>query len=136
MRRDLPRLSPISNKIGSTYWVNSVRRESSYNPETNTLEPDRLQHNTAARAIAQQYSSAFISLRVFQKCCLNVYVFFFTCVNKKFLNLKMSELGSTRSRYTPITLFFSLTYFCRVSSYVGQFPKFYTRWFKYDRDKM
>jgi hypothetical protein len=59
--------------------VNPLRRESSCNPENNTLEPDRLQHdNTAARAIAQQYSSAnFISLREFQKCCLNFCLIFF-----------------------------------------------------------
>jgi len=40
-------------------------RESIWNPDSNTLEPERLKHDCpATRVIAQQYSSAtFVSLR-------------------------------------------------------------------------
>ena len=47
----------------STIYV--CTRKSSWNPDSNTLEPEWLQHDRpATRVIAQQYSSAtFVSLR-------------------------------------------------------------------------
>jgi hypothetical protein len=56
---------PVAGPIGVTSWPGMyiVRREASRNTNSNTMEPDRLQHDSpAASVVAQQYSSfSFIS---------------------------------------------------------------------------
>jgi hypothetical protein len=64
-------LRSIAGRIGVTSWPRMyvATREASRNTNSNTMEPDRPQHDRpAASVVAQQYSSfSFISLRF--HCC-------------------------------------------------------------------